>query len=74
VSDRLAIVSALEALEAGDTRLAVDILLGALEELDDGPASGGRRRAVCPHCRVAFRWPGLLDQHLTVVHGHELAA
>jgi hypothetical protein len=69
---RLAIVAALEALEAGDTRLAVDVLLHALEELDDGPTVG-RRRPRCPHCQLAFRWPGLLDQHLELVHWQEAA-
>jgi hypothetical protein len=68
---RLAITAALEALEAGDQRLAVDVLLDLLEEADSPPAS---HRNVCPHCRAAFPWPGLLAQHLDVVHFEERAA
>jgi len=52
----LAIVSALEALEDGDVRLAVAILLGALE---DGPSS---RPHLCS-CGNAYEWPGLLEAH-----------
>jgi hypothetical protein len=60
VNGRLAIVAALEALEAGDTRYAIAVLLGALE---DGPVVG-RRPCSCPHCPAEFDWPGLLQAHL----------
>ncbi len=60
---RAAIVVALESLEAGDQALAVDVLLGALE---DGPSA---RRNLC-ECGAAFEWPGLLDAHLQR-SGHE---
>jgi hypothetical protein len=56
--ERLAIVVALEALEAGDQELAVAVLLGALED-------GHRKlRARCG-CGAAFEWPGLRDEHIT---------
>ena len=42
-------VRALEALEDGDQREAVDLLLDALE---DDPVIGATR------CRVCHRWPG----------------
>jgi hypothetical protein len=55
---RLAIVAALEALEAGDQAYAVEILLAALE---DGPVV---YRCECQHCGARFEWAGLLDRHL----------
>jgi hypothetical protein len=61
---RLAIVAALEALEVGDTDLAVAILLGALE---DGPAQAPE--CFCPVCGASFDWPGLRDHHLQFAHG-----
>lgn len=69
MSGRLAIVHALDALEAGDTRLAVEVLLGALEE-SDRPA----KRHSCPRCGVPFAWPGQVDAHLRVVHATGEAA
>ena len=64
MSDRLAIVAALEALEAGDVRYAEAVLLGALE---DGP---GERGCKCPECGLGFEWPGQLHEHVGRVHGH----
>ena len=58
------IVSALEALEAGDQALAVEILLGAL---DDGPSE----RAFQCECGASFEWPGLIDAH-RIGADHEL--
>jgi hypothetical protein len=66
---RLAIVHALEALEAGDTRLAVAVLLGALEESDQTA-----KRHACPRCGVPFAWPGKVADHLRVVHDWAVAA
>jgi len=59
---RLAIVAALEALEAGDQAYAVEILLGALE---DGPSD---RPYVCEACGLGFQWPGQLDHHQRFSH------
>lgn len=56
---RLALVSALEALEVDDDRHAVDVLLTALEEIDDSPRGRPHR---C-ECGQAFEWPGLRDAH-----------
>jgi len=70
---RLALIAALEALEAGDTRLAVDVLLGAVEEIDNRPARNSKRPA-CPSCRLAFEWPGQVEDHLRLVHPREEAA
>jgi hypothetical protein len=64
----LAVVAALEALEAGDQALAREILLGALE---DGPSE---RRFTCPDCSASFEWPGLLEQHRQLAHDYEAAA
>lgn len=58
MSLRLVIVTALEALEASDQRLAADILLAALDE--DGER---RERVWCPACTASFEWPGQLDAH-----------
>lgn len=60
---RLAIVTALEALEAGDQDLAVAILLGALE---DGPRAPGPY--ACPDCQVDYEFPGLLEWHRILFH------
>ncbi len=60
---RAAIVVALESLEDGDQALAVEVLLGALE---DGPIA---RRNLC-ECGAPFEWPGLLDDHRRRA-GHE---
>jgi predicted ABC-type transport system involved in lysophospholipase L1 biosynthesis ATPase subunit len=65
---RLAIVAALEAIEAGDIALAVEILLSALED-------GARElRSRCPVCGQAFEWPGLRDAHVLAAHPFEDAA
>lgn len=69
MSLRLAVVVALEALEVGDQRYAVDVLLGALE--DDGPPSP---RLLCPRCRLDCHWRGRLEAHLRNVHGMAEAA
>jgi hypothetical protein len=60
---RIALLAALEALEANDVGEATKVLLGAVEELEERPP---RRRLgkVCPHCGSAFEWPGQLDHHL----------
>jgi hypothetical protein len=63
---RLAIVSALEALEAGDVELVVAILQGALE---DGPTE---RPYLC-ECGASFEWPGLLDHHRRFAHEERAA-
>lgn len=55
---RLALVAALEALEVGDQRLAVDILLAAIE--DDGERV---ERVRCDACGLGFTWPGLRAAH-----------
>ena len=62
---RLAIVAALEALEAADQNLACEILLSALE---DGPRE---RRFACPECTFEAECPGLLQAHQLA--RHELA-
>ncbi|MDQ5821691.1 MAG: hypothetical protein M3540_09635 [Actinomycetota bacterium] len=62
----LAIVAALEALEAGDVPLCEAILLGAL---DDGPTE---RPISCPYCPATFAWPGLRDTHVVQAHPDEL--
>jgi hypothetical protein len=67
VSDRLAIVAALEALGSGETAYATEILLGTLE---DGPTE---RRYAC-ECGMDFEWPGLLDHHRRFSHELEVAA
>lgn len=64
----LAVVSALEALEAGDQNLACEILLSALE---DGPRE---RRYVCPDCGVLYEWPGLRQAHQLAAHEWQEAA
>jgi hypothetical protein len=61
VSDRLAIVSALEAIDAGELDYAVEILLGALED-------GDTLRPYRCRCGAAFQWPGELDAHRIAVH------
>lgn len=60
--DRLAVVSVLEACEAGDYGHGVEILLGALEDVDRPP---GVR---CEICGARFQWPGLLDHHQRFAH------
>ncbi len=57
-----AIYSALEALEVGDVRLAVEILLTALEDGDV------ERRLRCEGCGARFAWPGELDHHRRFSH------
>jgi hypothetical protein len=61
------IVGALEALAAGNVRLAESILLGALEEAEDRIVVGrGRHR--CADCGAVFDWPGELDHHRSWSH------
>ncbi|HWQ24756.1 MAG TPA: hypothetical protein VNK94_11680 [Gaiellaceae bacterium] len=57
---RIAVLQALEALEAGDQWLAVDLLLELADELDEAPVA---HRCECTHCGQRFEWPGLLDAH-----------
>lgn len=63
---RVAITAALEAVEAGDQALAVEILLGALE--DGLVCDPEDRRRRCPECGLGPLWPGQLEQHRLVVH------
>ena len=60
---RLAIIQALEACECGDYGLVVEILLTALEEVDE-PITN---RCRC-ECGQRFEWPGLLAEHRRVFH------
>lgn len=60
---RAAVFAALDALEAGDSSGATDLLLAALE---DGPRPA--RRHACELCGFAFEWPGLLDHHCRFAH------
>jgi hypothetical protein len=63
MSDRLAIVAALAALEAGETTYATEVLLGAIEV--DGPSE---RLLACPDCSATFQWSGELDHHRRFAH------
>jgi len=65
---RSSIVVALEALEDGDVRLAIDVLAGALEQ--DGQTS---RRYRCRICGVRLEWPGLRERHELLIHGEAAA-
>jgi hypothetical protein len=66
---RLAIVAALEALEAGDQTYAVEVLLTALEDLNPEVKSPqGPRGVRCETCGLRFEWPGLLDHHRRFSH------
>ncbi len=67
---RLEIIAALDALEAGDIRLAVAILLGALEDGAAVDPEGRRRR--CQLCGAGPMWPGELEHHRLVAHPVEL--
>jgi hypothetical protein len=62
---RGAVVVALEQLEDGDQKAAVESLLSALE---DGQT---KRRHRCHLCRMDFEWPGLLSHHLQLGHGDD---
>ena len=53
----LAIVAALEALDAGDVDYCAAILQGALED------AHSERCYPCPVCGDRFEWPGLLTAH-----------
>ena len=63
---RAAIVTALDALEAGDGRYAVAVLLDAFEAGPVVDLTGRRRR--CPDCGYGPAWPGELDDHARVMH------
>jgi len=63
-------VRALEAIEAGDISLAVEILLAARE---DGPLVGAGRFE-CHHCSSSFPWPGARDDHERFAHPDEALA
>lgn len=70
--NRLPIIAALDALEAGDQDLAVAILLEALEDASAPPS--GARTFSCPECRVDYEFPGLLEQHRILFHSIPEAA
>jgi hypothetical protein len=57
-----AVAAALEALDAGDHRHAVEVLLAVQEDV------GKAKRLRCSDCSMTFPWPGSLDEHLRVVH------
>jgi hypothetical protein len=65
MSDRIAIIYALEALEDGDVRGATESLLAAME---DALRPIGVR---CDYCGQRYDWPGLLDAHLRLCN-HEV--
>jgi hypothetical protein len=68
---RATVFVALEAIEAGDHALAVQVLLDALEHEDPTRVSG------LPRCRVCGvrAWPGDLRAHILSLHdAHELEA
>jgi hypothetical protein len=60
---RLAIVAALEALEAGDRDYAESILLSTLED-----EHREQRRRRCPECGLDCLWPGRLADHRRQIH------
>ena len=57
-----AVTAALDALEAGDRRLAEAILFG---DPEDAKQTATRS---CPQCGLDCQWPGRLADHLRVVH------
>ena len=57
--NREALIRILEALEAGDTQLAITLIDGELEDFRANPAPG----APCAGCGARFEWPGLRDAH-----------
>jgi hypothetical protein len=61
VNWRAVVQAAIDALEAGDIRLAVQVLLGALEDGDVVDPHGRRRR--CPRCSAGPFWPGEFGSH-----------
>jgi hypothetical protein len=63
-----AIAAALEALDAGDQRHAVEALLAVQEDV------GKVMRLRCSACGMTFPWPGARDDHLRVVHPEVEAA
>lgn len=68
MSDRIAIVYALEAIEDGNQRHAAEILLAALE---DGPVRPDpKANTLCgfPGCTFTG-WPGEVDAHFRRAHG-----
>lgn len=67
-SERVAVVSALEAFEVGDQELGVGILVDLLDYGDRTV------RAWCPGCDEGFEWPGLLDRHLISCWEADIAA
>ena len=73
--NRAAIVTALDALEAGDTRLCEAILIDALEGWSPASTFAStnttRTGCACRLCGRTFRWPGLRDQHQQLTHGNE---
>lgn len=73
---RAIFLTVLDALEDGDARYAVDVLLSALEDVDsmDAPAvssstAHGRLRYRCDRCGHRCQWPGELHDHRFRVHG-----
>jgi hypothetical protein len=73
LSARAAIWSALEALEAGDSRHAVDVLLAAVEdECGDLPADRDTGRFGCRFCTARFDAPGAVEGHEVRCHPWEI--
>lgn len=67
-SERIAVLTALEAFEAGDQELGVVILLDTLEQ------GRARVRARCPGCGAGFEWQGLCDAHIVSCWEADIAA
>jgi hypothetical protein len=57
-----AVAAALEALDAGDERRAVAVLLAVQGDV------GRAKRRCCSACCLTFPWPGALAEHVRVVH------
>jgi hypothetical protein len=60
---------ALEALNDGETVLAVQILAGLARELET--AIVGAPGIQCGNCGLRFDWPGQLEHHMRFVHWGE---
>ena len=65
MSDREAIVRALDALELGDHLEAEAILLGVFE------SGSNERPFACDQCAMRFEFPGLRDAHILATHSIE---
>ena len=72
VTERIAIIAALEALGDGDQELAAAILLAALES---GSVTDPRRLTRCQRPGCLFRgWPGEVERHALVSHTEPMLA